>query len=42
VALARAARSEEEGQAVNAFSESVVEDAALARLEAIGWQVIRG
>jgi type I restriction enzyme R subunit len=42
VALARAAGSEEEGQAVTGFSESVVEDAALAWLEAIGWQVAHG
>jgi hypothetical protein len=38
VALARAAGSEEEGQAVTAVSESVVEDAALVWLEICGWQ----
>jgi type I restriction enzyme R subunit len=42
VALARAAGSEEEGQAVTTFSESVVEDAALAWLETSGWQVAHG
>jgi type I restriction-modification system DNA methylase subunit len=38
VALARAADNEEEGQAVTTFSESLVEDAALAWLETCGWQ----
>ena len=39
MALERATSSGEEGQAVTAFAESVVEDAALAWLETTGWSV---
>lgn len=40
--MARATRGEEEGQAVTALTESVVEDAALGWLEAIGWRIAHG
>jgi type I restriction enzyme R subunit len=42
VALERATGSQDEGQAVTAFSESVVEQAALAWLESAGWPVRNG
>jgi len=42
VALDRASRREEEGHTVTAFTESTVEAAALAWLEAAGWQVAHG
>ena len=40
--LDRASRREEESQTVTAFTESVVESAALAWLKSIGWQVAHG
>jgi type I restriction enzyme R subunit len=40
--MARATGGEEEGSAVTAFTESVVEEAALDWLKAIGWRVAHG
>jgi len=40
--MARATGGEEEGQIVTAFTESDVEDAALAWLEARGWRTAHG
>jgi type I site-specific restriction-modification system R (restriction) subunit len=42
VALERAAGGEEESQAMTAFTESVVEDAALTWLKALGYAVLHG
>ncbi len=42
MAVERASGREEKGHTVTVFTESVVEEAALAWLEAIGWQVAHG
>jgi plasmid maintenance system killer protein len=42
VALESATGSQKEGQAVTAFTESVVEEAALAWLESAGWRIAHG
>jgi type I restriction enzyme R subunit len=42
VALERAAGGEKESQAVTTFTESTVESAALAWLEALGYAVLHG
>lgn len=42
MALERASGREEKGHTVTAFTESEVESAALAWLEAIGWSIAHG